>query len=95
MYNTVNNVLLKNLLRARMKMTRTTPTMMKVLVSSSVGVGEEGGTEVKPVVRMVGGEGVAEGAVIGASPVGEEGGDGESPGPRADDTIIAVIACKK
>ena len=75
-----------------MKMTKTTPTIIKVLVSSPVGVGEEGGTEVKPVVRMVEGEGVAEGAVIVeiiASPVGEEGRDGESPGVIITATIVA------
>ena len=77
-----------------MKMTVTKPTMMKVLVSSLGGVRGEGGTEVKPGVRMLGGEGVAEGAVVletTASAVGEERGDCESTGPRVDDTIVAVI----
>ena len=75
-------------------MTKTTPTIIKVVVSSPVGVGEEGGTEVKPVVMMVGEERVAEGAVIvveiTGSPVGGEGDSG-SPGIRVDDTIVAVI----
>ena len=76
-------------------MTITTPTIMKILVSSSpvvLGeVGGERGIEVKPVARMVGGEGVADSVVTIASPDGEERGDGGSPGIRTDDTIVAVI----
>ena len=81
-----------------MKMTKTTPTIMKVLGLSPVvlgGVGEEGDVVVEPGARTVGGGGVADGAVVvvatTASPGGEEKGDGESPGVRVDDTIVAVI----
>ena len=81
-----------------MKMTITTPTIMKVLVSSSDGVGGEGGVEVKPGVRLLGGVEVAEGAVIvveiTASPGREEGGDGGSPSTRVDDTIIVAVIYK-
>ena len=80
-----------------MKITKTTPTIMKVLASSSVtpgGVKGEVGVEVKSVVKMLRGEGVAEGAVVvvetTASPGGEEGGDGGSPSIRVDEEIVAV-----
>ena len=69
-------------------MSITTPTIMKILVSSSVV-----GVEVKPVSRMVVGEGVAEGVVVivetTASPGREEGGDGGSP------SVIVTDNCSK
>ena len=73
----------------------TTPTIMKILVSSPVVLGEVGGegdVEAKPVVRMVREEGVTEGAVVVVetknSPVGEKG-DGGSPG------VIVTDNCTK
>ena len=66
--------------------------MMKVLVVVLGGVGEKGG---KAVLRMVGGEGVAKGAVVAVETTvsldGEKSGDGGSPDAR----VIAAVTVYK